>query len=493
MPVKNQHLQNRNQASAASSSSKNKGEGQNLTEATLTTTVSVSFYKDDHIVGGRTPVILHYESGSDSSSSLRDGYSSSGQPHRSQPFRRPPPYRSVPLSWTVADCSRRARCQDSNRHPPVSMNTQQRDGRAKSVPPQWRTVSKSEGTSGGDNSIKGNCCKPPRPKSIHQELPVTGQSRPMWNGPSPATFNQCGPNRQNQQQQQPKTNLVAPFPQSVSLQFDMLVAPDWCGGALGQLPVPSPAPTERRSMIRTSVRTSASGISNSSLSDQRSSSVPRSQHIEIVSPIGHPSASTSSSSLASMASSSAGRPSRPLSHPASSAMPSSRSHWTLSSSSSQHLHGSTGSVSALPTARSHGHLNRHQQPQQHLLTPPSQKPLLPLPLPPQRHQWTTGRVGSGGGGYSNGWSGIASATPAPAPSPSSTPSPSGRPLAHLPNDALLRSSHPGLRLLEKKLDLYADIVHAQEKFVQVRQTEIVVNITKGQTNQNKSKSTTMHY
>ena len=460
MPVKQKHQDHPTSVApqvASSSSNKNK-----VKAVAAGPTVS---YRDDHIAGGRTPVILHYESGSDSSSSLLDGYSSGQQQQRNQPFRRPPPYRSVPLPWisTVADNgSRRARCQNSNRHPPVSMNSSAsstRDGRAKSVPPQWRTATSSKDDVVNTVSGKGNGCKPQRPKSIHQDLPVTGQLRPMWgNGPSPVTNHR--PNYQHHHQQQKPP--AAPFPQSVSLQFDMLMAPDWRGG-LGQLPVPSPAPAERRSTIRTSERKSAVG-SESSLCDQRSSSVPRSQHLQF----SLPSASTSSSSLASSSmTSSSSRPSRPLSHPASSAMPTSRSHWALSSS--QNLHGSSDSVSALPTARSHGHLNRYQQQQQQqLLTPTSQKPLLPLPIPPLRHHWAAGGGVGGGGGYSNGWSAIACATPAPAPSPSSTPSPSGRPLAHLPNDALLRSSHPGLRLLEKKLDLYADIVHAQERFVQVR-------------------------
>lgn len=57
--------------------------------------------------------------------------------------------------------------------------------------------------------------------------------------------------------------------------------------------------------------------------------------------------------------------------------------------------------------------------------------------------------------------GLAGSTPAPAPSPSSTPSPS-RLLAHLPSDALC-----GVRTLEKKLELYVDILQSQERFVQV--------------------------
>ena len=67
---------------------------------------------------------------------------------------------------------------------------------------------------------------------------------------------------------------------------------------------------------------------------------------------------------------------------------------------------------------------------------------------------------------------MAGATPAPAPSPSSsTPSPS-RPLgpnhAPHPHDAL--RTHHGIRLLEKKLELYVDILTSQERFVQVTHT-----------------------
>ena len=64
---------------------------------------------------------------------------------------------------------------------------------------------------------------------------------------------------------------------------------------------------------------------------------------------------------------------------------------------------------------------------------------------------------------------MSGSTPAPAPSPSSsTPSPS-RPLDsnHLPHPHDVLRTHHGLHLLEKKLELYVDILTSQERFVQV--------------------------
>lgn len=404
------------------------------------------------VIRGRTPIIFCSESGSDSSSSTQ-GYPDQRERN---PIRRPPPYRTVPLSLTFAGIS------GSNHVSPVRSVE---PGIAKAVHPRARSV-----PPGSHNAAAGNesGAKPSRPKSIHHEFPFTHQSRRWAPPPVRSASHQFA--QLPQQPQRPAQTRCFPlrssvshssFPQSVSLQFDSLV-PEWSDS---EAPVPSPAPTERRSFVRPS-RTS--DALDRGLTSPRSSSVPRSQ--------SSPSRSVNSLSLGN-------RHQRPISHPAGPAGQLSGAHWSAHSSHSalelqRHesvliglRHASTSSVSAssLLTARSHGHLNQrqHHHPAdvssclslgQHHSSSSSSVTGIPPPAPAPPPRWPPNC-------FPNGLGQLASATPAPAPSPTSTPSPSSRPLAHLPTDAL-RTNH-GIRQLEKKLDLYVDIIQAQERFVQV--------------------------
>lgn len=357
------------------------------------------------IIRGRTPIIFHSESGSDSSSSPHGCSSDKQQTSHHQRLRapssrRPPPYRTVPLPWPEGSSSGDAKSAEQ----PAAV-------RARSVPPQ------------SDASVSNRHAKPARPRSLQQELLVNSKSvqslktlplnsQPMY--PSPQNPH-CYPLR--------SSVSASAFPLSVSLQFDCL-SPEW---STSELPVPSPAPAERRHFVRPS--RSGQEQCNSSVPTPRSSSVPRVQ-------------SPSRGGVNS-------RHPRPLSHPAGPAV----SQWALNSQPANELRShesllsrnSTSSFSSLATSRSHGHLdhrNRHQQ-----ILEPFGAGTTP--------RWPSNCLN----GFQLG------ATPAPAPSPSSTPSPSSRPLSHLPNDAL-RTNH-GIRMLETKLDLYVDIIHAQERFVQV--------------------------
>lgn len=358
------------------------------------------------VIRGRTPIIFHSESGSDSSSSPHGCWSDKQQighhqRQRAASTRRPPPYRTVPLPWPEGSSSGEVKPAAE----PAAV-------RARSVPPQ------------SDASVSKSHAKPARPKSLQQELLVNSKSvqslktpplasQPMF--PSPHNPH-CYPLR-------PSVSASA-FPLSVSLQFDCL-SPEW---STSELPVPSPAPAERRHFVRPS--RAAENQCNPAVPTGRSSSVPRAQ-------------SPSRGGLS-------GRPARPLSHPAGPV----GSQWALALQPANELrsHESllhrnpTSSSSSLATSRSHGHLDHHRHRQQHFLEP-----------------FGAGTAPRWPPNCLNGFQ--LGATPAPAPSPSSTPSPSSRPLSHLPNDAL-RTNH-GIRMLETKLDLYVDIMHAQERFVQV--------------------------
>ena len=359
------------------------------------------------IIRGRTPIIFHSESGSDSSSSPHgcssDTQTSNQQRQRAASSRRPPPYRTVPLPWPEGSSSGDGK---SAAHPaPV---------RARSVPPKPPI------------SVTANTGKPDRPKSLHQDFFVNSNSTqslktpPLASQPTyPSPHNpHCYPLR-------PSVSASA-FPLSVSLQFDCL-SPEW---STSDVPVPSPAPAERRHFVRPSRAIQNQPNNNSTAPIPRSSSVPRAQ-------------SPSRGALSS------GRHPRPLSHPAGTV----GSQWALSSQPTAELRShenlysrnTASGLSSLTTSRSHGHLDHRQRHQQFL-----------EPFGPGANQrWPPNCFN----GFQLG------ATPAPAPSPSSTPSPSSRPLSHLPNDAL-RTNH-GIRMLETKLDLYVDIMHAQERFVQV--------------------------
>ncbi|KAI9557613.1 hypothetical protein GHT06_017441 [Daphnia sinensis] len=360
------------------------------------------------IIRGRTPIIFHSESGSDSSCSPHGCPSDKQQishheRQRATSSRRPPPYRTVPLPWPAGSSSGDVRPAAAE---PAAV-------RARSVPPQ------------SDASVSNSHAKPARPKSLHQELLVNSKSvqslktpplasQPMY----PSAHNaHCYPLR-------PSVSASA-FPLSVSLQFDCL-SPEW---STSELPVPSPAPAERRHFVRPS--RPAENQCNPAVPTPRSSSVPRAQ-------------SPSRGGL------SGGRPARPLSHPAGPV----GSQWALGLQPANELrsHESllnrnpTSSLSSMATSRSHGHLDHRHHRQPHFLEP-----------------FGAGTAPRWPPNCLNGFQ--LGATPAPAPSPSSTPSPSSRPLSHLPNDAL-RTNH-GIRMLETKLDLYVDIMHAQERFVQV--------------------------
>ena len=374
------------------------------------------------IIRGRTPIIFHCESGSDSSSSPH-GYSDqqTQQNHQRQreTSRRPPPYRTVPLPW--ADGLTRSDGQSA----PASSAAPSAPVRARSVPPQ--PAANSTG-------------KPARPKSLHQDFVVSSHSvqplklqpsqrlaaaQPPYQSPqNPAPPPRCYPLR--------SSVSASAFPLSVSLQFDSL-ATDWSSS---EVPVPSPAPTERRNFVRPSRALDSANKCNPA-PIPRSSSVPRAQ-------------SPSRGGFS-------GRHPRPLSHPAGPV----GSQWALSSQPANELRShesllssrqpASGTSSLVPS-RSHGHLDHHQYRHHHHNHQQNQDHHDSFGAPPR---WPPNCIN----GFQLG------ATPAPAPSPSSTPSPSSRPLAHLPNDAL-RTNH-GIRLLEKKLDLYVDIMQAQERFVQV--------------------------
>lgn len=400
------------------------------------------------VIRGRTPIIFNSESGSDSSSSTTQGYPD--QRDRN-PIRRPPPYRTVPLSLTLAgNCANSANHASPARPQPAS---------AKPVHPRARSVPPKSHVSGHES---GQCSKPVRPKSIHQEFPFTQQPRRLA---PPTRSSSHHFNQLPQQPQRPAQTRCFPlrssvshssFPQSVSLQFDSLL-PEW---SESEAPVPSPAPTERRGFVRPS-RTSHA--LDRVFSAPRSSSVPRSQ--------SSPSHSVNSLSLGN-------RHQRPLSHPAGPQAP--NVLWSHSSHPALELQSQENLLiglrhSSLLTARSHGHLDhrQHQQPAvsscsslgRHHSSSASSVTLHPAPGP----RWPPNC-------FSNGLAQLASATPAPAPSPTSTPSPSSRPLAHLPTDAL-RTNH-GIRILEKKLDLYVDIIQAQERFVQVSERLSKQSVTK---------------
>ena len=382
----------------------------------------------DVVIRGRTPIIFNSESGSDSSSSTQ-GYP---EQRDRNPIRRPPPYRTVPLSLTLAGNSVTSNGANHVHPETISVKSVQHP-RARSVPPK----SHASGCESG---------KPVRPKSIHQEFPFTQQPRKC----APPTrssshyFNQLP-----QQPQRPAQTRCFPlrssvshssFPQSVSLQFDSLL-PEW-----SEAPVPSPAPAERRSFVRPSRTSDALDRVSSA---PRSSSVPRSQ-------------SSPSHSVNSLGN----RHQRPLSHPA--GPQASNAQWSSHSSHpALELHSQENLLiglhhSSLLTARSHGHLNQrqHQQPAVSSLGRHHSSSASSVTLSGPAPRWPPNC-------FPNGLAQLASATPAPAPSPTSTPSPSSRPLAHLPTDAL-RTNH-GIRILEKKLDLYVDIMQAQERFVQVSQ------------------------
>lgn len=341
---------------------------------------------DSVITKGRTPIIFHCESNATDTGGFCNNADSQITSSRRNPFRRPPPYRNVPCSSSSSVTI----------NPSVEVKSSLR---AKSVPPSSKPppVPINGGKSNG---------KPIRPKSIHQEFPAT-QSSPG-----------SGVN--------PKRTPSVHFPHSVSLQFDSkLTATEWSdvNGQRELIPVPSPAPAERRKPVLRPSR-----VDNIQSSDTiRSCSVPR--------------------SLAP------GRQPRPLSHPAA---PQQQSQENLF-----YPQNPPSSSRLLQPSRSHGHLNHHQHP--------------PPPAPPPR--WPPSCLSLSP--HSIALRGVVDPTPAPAPSPSSTPSPSGRflipggvghhisGLAHLPHDALSLRSNPSIRMLEKKLDLYVDIMQSQERFVQV--------------------------
>lgn len=371
------------------------------------------------IIRGRTPIIFHSESGSDSSSSPHgcssDTQTSHHQRQRATSSRRPPPYRTVPLPWPEGSWSGEGK---STAHPAAAAPV-----RARSVPPQPPI------------SVTTNTDKPTRPKSLHQDFLVTSNSTqslktpplaPQPTYPSPHNT-RCYPLR-------PSVSASA-FPLSVSLQFDCL-SPEW--STTSDLPVPSPAPAERRHFVRPSRAIQNQQPNNPTAPIPRSSSVPRAQ------------------SPSSRGALSSGRHPRPLSHPAGPA----GSQWTLGSQPANELRShesllsrnTASGLSCLATSRSHGHLDHRQ-----------------------RHQQFLEPLGSGQRWPLNCFNGFQlGATPAPAPSPSSTPSPSSRPLSHLPNDAL--RTNQGIRMLETKLDLYVDIMHAQERFVQVSHFQILAQL-----------------
>lgn len=311
-------------------------------------------------VKGRTPVILSSENSNQAACTgppALNGYTH--PPGRDTPLRRPPPYRSVPFRV----------CRNSRSRPTgesvaadCPMPPVMRSNRARSVPAQ------STSTCFSDVKPVG------RPKSLHQQQLLCGPVAPAPYAPLSL----------------PSVDF---FPHSVSLQFDAL--PDW---PQNHCPVPSPAPTERRSCHR-STRAEYHGA-NKCTPSSRSSSLPR--------PNSPPRTMRN----------------RPLSHPAGSF-----SSGTLDTSCRSSLNSLRKSETN-PSVRSISHCLVNQ-----------------LRWPgPSHHALLHGLQGS---------------TPAPAPSPSSTPSPS-RLLAHLPSDALR-----GVRTLERKLELYVDILQSQERFVQV--------------------------
>lgn len=357
--------------------------------------------QDRIVTKGRTPIIFHCEStgnNSDSSTST----SSSVPSGRRDLLRRPPPYRNVPSSSSSSS---------TGIAPAPVVAPLVVAPRITPVPTPSSVLSPLRGSCqvNGSGISKGGTGKPARPKSIHHEFPASSGGC-VAKAPRPISF-----------------------PYSVSLQFDsLLTGPDNSDGGAEAIPVPSPAPGDRRRPILRPSRGLGSA-SNQFAPDvpSRSCSVPRS-----LSAVG-------------------GRNPRPLSHPA---IPQQqqrqRSQENLRSRNHQ------PAPMKLQSSQSHGHLNHHAHPS--------------APLPPPR--WPPScfsLIGNGPSGSGGGASG-AYPTPAPAPSPSSTPSPSGRlllppvaGLAHLPHDAFpLRTNH-GIRMLEKKLDLYIDIMQSQERFVQV--------------------------
>ena len=421
---------------------------------------------NEEIIRGRTPIIFHSESGSSDSSSSPLGYSTSmdnpSQQYQRQraPFRRPPPYRTVPLPWPAGSAGGPAGSQAAR---PV---------RASSVPPQ-------------SVESDGQTVKPVRPKSLHQDFhAVTSLQLPRSdflnhhrlqdNHQGASVADQSGHHNSLQRQPpkpapsvvthsvsnstasaaprcyplRPSMSVSSALPLSVSLQFDSLT-PEW---STSELPVPSPAPAERRHFVRPS--RSISQTDNKLVSSDgpmsRSSSVPRDTVRSEDSGGRH-----------------FGRQPRPLSHPSGPNVGSSQ--WAFSSQPAHALrshesllsgrHPLSGTTPCLMTTRSHGHLDHpatslnqrhhhHQEDHAESLTCSPHTGIAPLRWLP--NCYSSFQLG---------------ATPAPAPSPSSTPSPSSRPLAHLPTDALRTNN--GIRILKNKLDLYVDIIQVQERFVQV--------------------------
>lgn len=403
---------------------------------------------------GRTPIIFHSESGSDSSSSPH-GYSDQQPQRQRAAARRPPPYRTVPLPWAAGTCHNDSGTGSGSLAGQAStVGPPQPPVRARSVPPKPALTLNNTTTTTTTNNTT-TTAKPARPKSLHQDFAVSCQpAQPVQSIQLiQPTIKQdhhlrlaAQPTYQPPQHPPPRSYPLRPsvsasaFPLSVSLQFDCL-APDWSST---ELPVPSPAPAERRHFVRSSRNHETENkINNPPI--PRSSSVPRAQ--------------SPSSCVGGLA----GRQPRPLSHPAGPV----GSQWTLNSQPANALRShesllnrpSNSGTSSLTSARSHGHLDGHQQQQRHHQQQQQQQPAdhheafgCGVTAPPR---WPPNCFN----GFQLG------ATPAPAPSPSSTPSPSSRPLAHLPTDALRTNN--GIRMLEKKLDLYVDIMQAQERFVQV--------------------------
>lgn len=358
---------------------------------------------------------MHFDSDSSTDGPACGLGSQEVKPRRSgrNSFRQPPPYRGVPSSSSSTNSSVTASSVGAPKRTSVPF-------RAKSVPPSDRRPGPAAAVT-TQVSSNGICAggKPLRPKSIHYEFPASssfGSDR----GGGGQTFLARPPLPHGTSVPIPPSRS---FRQSVSLQFDALLASEWPSGPANpsDMPVPSPAPVERRvprSCLRSSRADDRPGppdVTNKCV--PRSFSVPRSL---------------------------AGRNPRPLSHPAA---PQQRSQENL-------LGGRPHLVvhhppPSLHSSRSYGHL------------PP------PAPAPPPRWPPNCLPLVSNVSGK-----GAVPIIPAPASSPSSTPSPSSRlhhlPLAHLPYDGVPRTHpHPSIRLLQKKLDLYVDIIQSQERFVQV--------------------------
>ena len=356
---------------------------------------------------GRTPVIFHSESSDGAASLSRSAVGYVQRSSRQQSFHRdPPPYRSVPLSRDGRACT--ASVCRSHSQSSVPCKATEVPHRTKSTP--------FLATNGGPSVASARGRASARPAQAKSRATVSSAAAVM----------------------------SLPFPQSVSLQFDSL--PELSNH---DLQVPSPAPAERRTVAMRASRTdgninalsshySSRDSINSSHNGHSDNKCPRSSSLPRTAP---PSRAPT-----------CGVPSRnrPLSHPASLT---SNSQWLLSRTSPspsqtslyhQVKQSSSESLSSCSSGLSdagHGSSYFHGWSQ-----PVKSGAQSNYRWPPHQLQVHLGT------------------TPAPAPSPSSTPSPS-RPLAHLPTDGLRTQN--GIRVLEKKLELFVDILLSQDRFAQV--------------------------